>query len=717
MKKLSVQVESTAPRLHQNIQVERELFDSVCKLGRYLDAVNMILIVVDDHERVVFINKKWRQVMGYTLEEIGGKSVFDLIPDEKMRREQRAQYYDILSGKAQQDYIETFVTTKNQERLLIGWRISVEVGAADKRVSLLASGEDITEKKAAEEILRTQNEYIQLLHSITATSNEAPSAEQALQLSVNYICEYLGCQIGHVYMRTDENLLVSTDIWHFDDPGHYETFRDLSSKIQFTCDQGLVGEALASGEPESSTNIVRVCPPRARELREIHMRSGLAVPVKVQGTVAAVLEFFSTARTEQSDALIEVMKRVGVQLGVVLERALARRALERAYLELEGRVKERTEDIEWERAKVDAILENIGEGIVAVDRESHIIRMNSLAKRILGLSTPNTVREATRYDELITFEKVGGEPIPYDQRPITQALRGTVVSTGDYQFVTPDDRRIPVALTATPIAMGKIIIGAIVVFRDITREQEIDRAKNEFVSLASHQLRTPLSIINLYTVMLMKASRGFTLPQRRFLRQIAESTKRLIGLVGAILDVSKIDLGTFDDSPIFTSVSEVAEAVLRELMPHVKKKRLMLEKHFIETAPEIFIDQRLLQIVLQNVLTNSVKYTPAGGRIRLSIEGNAEEAIITVSDTGCGIPEHQQEKIFTKLFRADNAKERVTDGTGLGLYVAKSIVERAGGRIWFESSENQGTSFFIVLPARLPDERAGTPAHDYARIA
>ena len=237
-------------------------------------------------------------------------------------------------------------------------------------------------------------------------------------------------------------------------------------------------------------------------------------------------------------------------------------------------------------------------------------------------------------------------------------------------------------------------------FRDITKEKEIDKAKTEFVSLASHQLRTPLSTINWYTEMLLSGDVGkFNADQERYLQEIYRGNKRMVSLVNALLSVSRMDLGTFVFEPEPTDIVRLVQTVVDEQKFHIDRKKIKLSNIFPASMPIIQADGKLLSMVIQNLLSNAVKYTPESGSVSISLalHETTKTVLFTITDSGYGIPQNQQDRIFTKLFRADNVRGRDTEGTGLGLYIAKSIVDNSGGKLWFESKENHGTTFYLEL--------------------
>lgn len=238
---------------------------------------------------------------------------------------------------------------------------------------------------------------------------------------------------------------------------------------------------------------------------------------------------------------------------------------------------------------------------------------------------------------------------------------------------------------------------------DVTLEKQVDQAKTEFVSLASHQLRTPLTSINWYTEMLLSGDAGqLNDEQKKYLDEVYAASKRMVDLVTALLNVSRIELGTFAVDPVQTDLITLLRSVLDELKLQIDEKYLQVtETH--EEIPNILADQKLMRIVYQNLLTNAVKYTPDKGTISIKHTLIDHEKLgkcihIEVSDSGVGIPQSEQGRIFDKLYRASNVQEIDTQGTGLGLYIIKAIVEQAGGQISFSSQENQGTTFYVDLP-------------------
>jgi PAS domain S-box-containing protein len=264
-------------------------------------------------------------------------------------------------------------------------------------------------------------------------------------------------------------------------------------------------------------------------------------------------------------------------------------------------------------------------------------------------------------------------------------------------------------LSIYPIREGSQVLFYVSLCQDITQRKEVDRAKTEFVSLASHQLRTPLSAIRWYSEMLLSKYVGeLNDKQKQYVKEIYAGNLRMVELVNALLNVSRIDLGTFAIEPEAVNLVEICESVLGELTPQINEKKQTVEKIFATAPASYMADSKLIRIVFQNFLSNSVKYTQPEGHIVAEIATQGNQLYIRVSDNGYGIPKSQHGKIFEKLFRADNVRQKDTEGTGLGMYIVKAIVESSGGKIWFESAENEGTTFHVLLPLAGMPKKGGT---------
>jgi|GEM_PF-1876000 len=382
---------------------------------------------------------------------------------------------------------------------------------------------------------------------------------------------------------------------------------------------------------------------------------------------------------------------------------------------VEQKLFEEMKKLDESKAKDEALLSSIGDGMIATDTSEggRIIFMNKAAEDIFAFKTEEVIGKPLV--DVIKMVDADGNSIIGSKRPLAIALSGGHFSTSSsfslnpsYYYVRKDGSKFPVALNVTPVVIGGKIIGTVEVFRDITKEKEIDREKSEFVSLASHQLRTPATIVNWYSEMLFDPKIGdLNLKQKEYLEKIYQGNKNMIELINALLTVSRIDLGTFAIDSKVVDLEKVVSGVLKGLAPKLEEKSVIIKDHYEKDLPNVSTDETLVSIVLQNLVINAVEYSPPKSTIDVSIAKNGDYMRITVRDSGCGIPISEQSKIFTKFFRAENARIIKPDGTGLGLYITKSVVEALGGNIGFESDGGVGTTFFVNIPIASTKKKSG----------
>ncbi len=336
------------------------------------------------------------------------------------------------------------------------------------------------------------------------------------------------------------------------------------------------------------------------------------------------------------------------------------------------------------------------DAIIGKDLNGKIISWNFGAERIYGYTEKEIVGKSI--NTLLTKEWQEKNVI------LLASLReGKIIENLEMKHVNKNGGVIDVSVTHSVIRDSEgSVIGASVIARDVTQVKELEKTKREFVSIVSHQLRTPLTGIKWFAELLNDSHAGPLLKvQRGYLQQISDSTQRMIRLVNDLLEVSHIDdRDVYKMNFVNEDFSSVLKKVTDEQLILAKMKKIQ-----IQLSPEclkkivIPLDRLRFEQVLQNVLDNAIKFSSKGGIISVSCQKQATQLICSIQDHGAGIPVHQQSRVFEKFFRADNAVDSGS-GTGLGLYIAKSIVEAHHGKIWFESEENKGTTFFVSLPLK-----------------
>ncbi len=366
---------------------------------------------------------------------------------------------------------------------------------------------------------------------------------------------------------------------------------------------------------------------------------------------------------------------------------------------------EDTENSAEELEKFKLAVENVSDQVVITDSEGIVLYGNKAIKRITGYEPEESIGKKAG--------KLWSTPMgkEYYENMWKTIKTDKKVFISEITNVRKGGEKYQAMINISPILNNNNeIIFFVGIERDITKEKEIDNAKTEFISLASHQLRTPLSTINWYVEMLLSEDAGkINKEQRKFLEEAYAGSQRMVSLVNALLNVSRIESNSYMIEPVPTDVSKLLDSVIFDLKPKIEAKKLIINLSK-DNIPTISLDPNLTNIIFQNLITNAVKYTKIGGKvdIGLNIKKDTNKLVISVKDDGLGIPETQKDKIFTKLFRADNVKKTDTEGTGLGLYLIKGLIERSKGKIWFESTENIGSTFYVTLPLAGMVAKEGT---------
>jgi len=346
-----------------------------------------------------------------------------------------------------------------------------------------------------------------------------------------------------------------------------------------------------------------------------------------------------------------------------------------------------------ELQKFQLAVEAASDQIMILDSKGIVIYINKACQDVSGYAQTDFVGKDT-YDMWGRF--LPGEEFDELWDTIKNKQKTYV---GEVHKIKKDGSKYITNTRISPITEGNNVLFFVAIEQDVTKSKEVDRMKTEFVSIASHQLRTPLSAIKLNLALLMDGSFGQVTPEQfDYLKKLDQSNERMIELIDLLLNVSKIESGRLVLKPEPFNLSEILDSVLEELYLKMEKKNLHVDINIAQDVPQVILDKKLTRHVVINLISNAVKYTNPTGRIQISIYKQDDNIVVKVEDSGVGIPEIAKSKIFQKFFRADNVKAMETDGTGLGLYLVKIAVDSWGGDVWFESKESEGSSFFFTVP-------------------
>lgn len=333
---------------------------------------------------------------------------------------------------------------------------------------------------------------------------------------------------------------------------------------------------------------------------------------------------------------------------------------------------------------------------ILIDKAGEVQSANIAAVRLLGV-TQTTVNGVNVFLHIQTVESVHLDLL------VEKYHGGVAVSGEMVKVVRPDHREVWALLSLFGFTNTNGEHIGLLTLVDITKQKKAEDAKSEFVSLASHQLRTPIAGMKWSVeLLLMDGPDSLTERQHKYIDRLMISIRRLAVLVDDFLRVSRFELGTFQAEYTPVNVYELFEDVVAEQAQRSKQKGIQVKTFYDQSIDVVITDANLLRMIVTNLFSNAVKYTKENGTIHVGLGYKGDNIIISVADNGMGIPIEDQDNIFSKLFRANNAARNVPDGTGLGLYIVKEAVAVLGGNVTFTSAEDVGTTFEVVLPLELP---------------
>jgi len=354
-----------------------------------------------------------------------------------------------------------------------------------------------------------------------------------------------------------------------------------------------------------------------------------------------------------------------------------------------------------ERHRSSAILRSMVEGVAVIDAQEKIVFCNQALSEILNLDPAviegKPVIEVIRNSallELIRRALAGEEGLQTDVGIGIVQQRAFSVTATPVQALEPG---FSTAAPGKPQA-GTRPSGAVVVLHDVTELRRLERVRQDFVANVSHEFKTPLTAIQGFAETLLAGAMDDPRSNRRFLEIIREHAMRLARLTDDLLKLARIEAGKLEVEFFPVSLLELVERCAETSLLKATRKQIALELDIPPGMPPVRGDASLLQEVLQNLLDNAIQYTHEGGQIRVSAKAGPRDAVVSVADTGIGIPLADQERIFERFYRIDAARSREAGGTGLGLSIAKHIVEAHGGHIWVESEVGHGSKFSFSVP-------------------
>lgn len=459
-----------------------------------------------------------------------------------------------------------------------------------------------------------------------------------------------------------------------------------------------VGTEISSNGERTVIGICRVALPMEAVNTAIGDLRQMALIASVAGLILAIVfSVFSTgAITKPIEKLTQMTQSLAA--GNISSRVPADSSNELGQLSqnfnlMADRIQEQIDKISEEHRRSATILTNMGEGVLLVNGASEITYANPTAISMLELPAVY----------------IGKALIEINRIPELQALLKKAEQTETVAFaeIQLGNLREPEAeVTVVPVSAGQEYV---IVIHDVTKERQLERIRADFVANVSHELRTPLTTIRGYAETLLSEDSIRTKTGEQFIVKILNHSARLTRLVSDLLELSRLELGEVELKRSSCHLHTFYKPILEVFEPLLEESGLVLEWEISEAFPEVNVDRQLFMQIFVNLIDNAIKYTPDGGTLTVSAqicssertEGSdtpSEEIVLSVEDTGIGIPMESQSRVFERFYRVDEGRAREMGGTGLGLAIAKHIALSHNGRIWLESTLGQGSIFHVALP-------------------
>ena len=586
--------------------------------------------------------------------------------------------------------------------LYLGWlNERAHLSASGLRRSLAERTVDLDRKTGAMQQMATNlgNRVLELrtLQEVIKAINSALALEDVLRLIVANASQVLeGARCSVALLDEEHNRVVSMAA----SEGKANGLAD--ERLRF--DQGVAASVVQQGKPLLCGDALQDSD--LRGALELSVSSVVGVPLflgnKAIGALIATSPDLDAFRLEDLNLLNAFADQVAVAVkNARLYEQLAQE--QRQTTQLYAHVQER-------RNELEAILRGIGDGVIVTDPDLNLLLMNPVAARIFRVKSalPRSGREPDGAGRPSSVPLVQVIPHAELNALFQDALQGqdkAVVREVTLSSSADKGATIYQALTSPVLSADGHARGVVTVLRDVTSQKELERMKSNFLSVVSHELKTPLhSIKGFVDIILMGKTGPINETQTDFLKTVRDQTAHLQNLISDLLEFSRLESGQVKLRLTEVSLAEVATAVVDKLKLVADQGQVQLVSRIPADIASIEADRMRIEQVLTNLVDNAIKFTPAAGSVSIQAADLGAEVEVSVSDTGIGIPSGELERVFDRFYQVDSGSTRHYRGTGLGLTICKHIVEYHHGRIWVESQEGKGSTFFFVLPKHITAE-------------
>lgn len=642
-----------------------------------LDAAGEGICGIDREGRVIFANAAAARMTGWTAGELIGRRPHEAFghfqPDGPPHAEAACPIEDAWrAGLARHSAGEMF-RRKDGRSFPVEYvsTPAVDRGQVAGAVVLFS---DISERRRIDRLRDAQ-------HAVTRALADSATIEEGAGRVLAALGEGLGWEAGGLWLADGpQRVLCCVRMWAASGAA-VPDFAEALQHSTFT-GIGLPGRVWASGEPAWVADLAQDRDfPGAGSTARDSLHASFGFPVRLGGQVLGVIELFSREVREPDAELLGAILSVGSQVGQFIERKRGEEALRQA------------------EATYRDIFDHAVEGIFQTTADGRFLKANPALARLYGYDSPEELTASMtdigrqlyadpgRRDEFLRRLEVEGSVTDFESR--ARHKGGSIV------WISESSRAVRDAAGALLHYEGTV--------RDITERKRVEEMKSDFVSFVTHQLRTPLSGVK-WLLELAAQQDGVPAEAGSLIEDARGSADRLIRLVNELLDIARLESGKVRIDLTAIALDELTRGVLDDVGGLIRERAHGVCLEVAGEVPPVSGDAQLVRQVVLNLTSNALKYTPPGGRITISLRQDADVVRWAVQDSGIGIPADAQSRLFEKFYRADNVTSVDTEGTGLGLYLVRLIVERLDGRVWFESAEGGGTTFFFTLPIARSDK-------------
>jgi PAS domain S-box-containing protein len=633
--------------------------------------------IIDPAGHLQYISPAVERLLEFEVQELIGREIFDLIHPADIDAARRAFYemgmhpgysqpQELRLRKANGEHVVTEIVGNNllHDEVLHGIVLNVR---------------DISERNRVRAQLEVQNAVARVLADAVNLDQSIPEILQAL-------CNNLDWELSEFWaVDPEQNILAFNFAWSL--PGFdLRSFLDISQHTRIHPGEGLAGRvwqragAIHVADISHEENFVR-----RTEVEALSLKTAVGFPIRSREAVIGVFTLFSLRTRHVDEELLSMLNTVGAQIG----QFIARKRAEQQISESEDRY--------------HYLFENSADLILTFAPDGSILHLNATWLRTLGYSREDLMK-------MRIFDIVAPEDQESCQALIEHALTTGSLNKVELTFKTRDGRLVIVegSINCRYGVAGVEYCNAI--FQDVTKRREVDRMKNEFISVVSHELRTPLtSIRGSLGLLAGGALRKDPEKAERMLDIALKNTERLVRLINDILDIEKIESGkiSLDIQPLDAADLVMQASATMHAMAEANHVRMEVRP----ARGTVYADRDRMLQTLTNLLSNAIKFSPPENRISIISEPRDTGLLIRVRDQGRGIPHHKLQTIFERFQQVDASDSRDKGGTGLGLAICRSIVQQHGGAIWVDSTEGLGSEFFVLLPRFQSENSSVLPTH------